>query len=137
MKTHRTAEGTPIGETRDGEATGARSSEAGGDAAAVSAALAGAAIGSLAGPPGAIAGGIAGAAIGLVARVAIGWEEQSRRLDDERLDREIGVTEGSIGAASPDQPPARVGAFSGGAMGIAPRTSTPGEGPMQGLDDDG
>ncbi len=95
----------------------------------------GAGLGALAGgPPGAIAGAVIGAAIG----AASGWAADEDVADkaeiDEGLDKEIGVTQGSIGAANPQQPPLRVGAFSAASSGAGgeagPRTPMDADGPI-------
>ena len=106
------------------------------DLAAVSGAVAGAAVGSVAGPPGMIAGTILGAAAGMAAGGALEKDDWRHHLIDERLDREIGVTEGNIGAARPDQPLARIGAFSAGSSGASYSHGASSEGPMQTLDDE-
>jgi hypothetical protein len=102
----------------------------------VSGLAAGAATGAIAGPPGLIAGAVIGTALGIAAGAL--WrerEEEARRID-ARLDKEIGVTGGSIGEASPFAPKARIGAFSAAAMGeratgATARDSAPPEsGPM-------
>ena len=69
-------------------------------ASGASMATVGAVIGSIAGPAGAIAGAVVGAAIGTATSLAMEREQhrESRREDD--LDREIGVTSGSLGAVS-------------------------------------
>ncbi len=59
-------------------------------------------------------------------------EDRRKSEHEELLDEEIGVMDGDLGAASPDQPPARIGAFSSasaGGDGAAP--PAPSEGPMQ------
>jgi hypothetical protein len=105
------------------------------ETAAVSGAVAGAAAGSLAGPAGAVAGGIVGGVAGAMAGVALADDAQRRHSHGAELDREIGVTEGDLGAAGPDAPPARVGAYSAGSAGAGVATPTPSEGPIQDVDD--
>lgn len=107
-----------------------------GDLAPLSGAVAGAAAGTLAGPPGIVAGSILGAAAGFLAQAAMDREGKQVRKDTARLDAAIGVNGGAIGAASKDAPPVRIGAFSGGSMGIGAPAETPNEGPMQGSTED-
>jgi hypothetical protein len=106
------------------------------ETAAVTGAVAGAAAGALAGPVGAAAGALAGSALGAIAGVALADDSDRRHAHDATLDREIGVTGGDLGAADPSQPPARIGAYSGGSAGAgAASGSTPSEGPIQDVDD--
>ena len=77
----------------------------------------GATVGSVAGPPGAIVGAIVGSVIGAGAGLVWGEMQDGEELKDERLDREIGVTDGNLGSARPNQPKARIGAFSAASMG--------------------
>jgi hypothetical protein len=105
------------------------------EAAAATGAIAGAAAGAIAGPAGAIAGGLVGAVAGAAAGAAIADDATRRHAHAAELDREVGVTEGNLGAASPDQPPARVGAYSAGSAGAAGSSATPCEGPIQEVDD--
>ncbi len=79
---------------------------------ALTGAAAGGVTGSIAGPPGALAGALIGAAVGAAAGAVVDSAAQAEAAHDRELDDEIGVTKGNIGAASPDAPPARVGAFS-------------------------
>jgi phage tail tape-measure protein len=102
----------------------------------ISGAVAGAATGAVAGPPGILGGAIVGAALGLVIGKTLDREDERQELHDEELDREIGVEGGDLGAASPDQPPARMGAYSAASAGAGSSTPCASEGPMQSLDDD-
>ena len=77
----------------------------------------GALVGSAAGPPGIVAGAIVGAFIGAAAGRAFEENQEALGAEDRRLDRAIGVTEGHIGEASPDQPPARMGLYHSASMG--------------------
>ena len=105
-------------------------------AGAVSGALAGAAAGVVAGPAGAVAGGAIGAVAGAVAGAALAEDHEKHLEEDEELDREIGVTAGSMGAPNLKHPPAKVGAFSKAAAGGAPvSTPTPASGPISGTDE--
>ena len=106
------------------------------DASVLSGAVAGAAIGAIAGPVGAIAGGLVGTAIGAIAGQALDEKEVEDAEHDQQLDRDIGVTEGDLGAASPDQPPPVRGVYSAGSAGVSiGGGSSPSEGPMQDIDD--
>ncbi len=101
-------------------------------AGTVSGAIAGAAAGILAGPVGVIAGAAIGGAAGAAAGVALSNESEHEVAEVEKLDREIGVTGGSLGAPSLEHPPAKVGAFSHAATGSSGSTEndeTPAEGP--------
>lgn len=105
------------------------------EVSALSGAMAGAAIGAIAGPVGAIAGGIVGTAIGAIAGQTLDENNTEISEHDQQLDRDIGVTEGDLGAASPDQPPARRGVYSAASAGVSGSGgSAPSEGPMQDLD---
>jgi hypothetical protein len=104
---------------------------------AVLGAAAGAALGAMAGPPGAVAGALIGAIVGTAAGLASERGAAQGERENEVLDKEIGVIGGSMGAASPDQPPARIGAFSVGSMGVGSEVHPEvAAGPMQSLDDD-
>lgn len=99
-------------------------------------AAAGAVVGSIAGPAGAIAGAVVGGAVGAVAGGALVEEEEERHHHDEELDEVIGVIGGNIGEAPPDQPPARIGAFSRASTGTGGGGEAPStDGPMQNVDD--
>jgi phage tail tape-measure protein len=101
---------------------------------AASGTAAGAAVGSVAGPVGAVAGAIVGGVIGAAAGAVLEQENERAHQHDEHLDEDIGVYDGQLGAASPDAPPARVGAFSVGASGGARPSKPPTEGDMQDVD---
>ncbi len=106
-------------------------------ASTLAGAVAGAAIGAIAGPGGAIAGGLLGTAIGAIAGQTLDQKDTEESEHDQQLDRDIGVTEGDLGAASPDQPPARRGVYSAGSAGVSGAGgSVPSEGPMRDLDSD-
>ncbi len=98
--------------------------------------LAGAAVGAVAGPAGIVAGAVIGGVAGAVAGLGIADEAEWRHRHAASLDLDIGVTGGDLGAASPDSPPTRIGAFSAGSAGASEAShGTPTEGPMQSLDD--
>jgi hypothetical protein len=106
------------------------------ETAALSGAVAGAAAGAIAGPGGILAGAAVGGAAGAIAGAALADEAEQRHAHERELDRDIGVTEGDLGAADPSQPPARVGAYSGASAGVGGSSgSTPSEGPIQDVDD--
>ena len=104
------------------------------DASALSGAIAGAATGAVAGPIGALAGGVIGTAIGALAGVVLEEDAAERSRHDQQLDRDIGVTEGDLGAASPDQPPPRRGTFSAASSGFSSGGGSSSEGPIQEID---
>ena len=98
----------------------------------VGGAIAGAALGALAGPPGAAAGAIIGAIAGAIAGAAVEEGEEARAAEDARLDEEIGVSGGELGAPNLEHPPATVGAYSLGSVGVSTGGGDePAEGPMQ------
>jgi hypothetical protein len=74
--------------------------------------------------------------MGMVIGKTLDREDDRQRLHDADLDREIGVQGGNIGAASPNQPPARMGAYSAASAGAGSSSPCASEGPMQSLDDD-
>jgi|GEM_PF-2451907 len=80
--------------------------------------LAGAAMGAFAGPIGIVAGGVIGAVAGAAAGVALGEQAAVTAAADRKLDEEIGVTGGDIGAASPNAPASSRGTFSGSSAGM-------------------
>jgi hypothetical protein len=80
-------------------------------------ALSGAVLGGLAGPPGMAAGAVIGGTIGALASMAFESAAASRDLHDEKLDRELGISEGEIGAPNLRHPPAKIGAFSAASSG--------------------
>jgi hypothetical protein len=101
--------------------------------AGVVGAITGAGLGGIfAGPAGAAAGAVVGAAMG----AATGWAVEMRSKDeavrDHRLDREIGVVDGDIGAPGLAHPPAEIGAFSREVSGAgSARETAQAEGPME------
>lgn len=62
-------------------------------------AVVGAVTGAIAGPPGIVAGAVIGLLVGLLAGIVGEQEDRRTALKDRRLDAEIGVTSGSMGAA--------------------------------------
>lgn len=97
---------------------------------------AGAATGAIAGPPGMIAGALIGSAVGAAASIALDAQDTEESRTNEELDREIGVIDGSLGAAPPNQPPAVRGTFSVAAMGLSNEAEVPPtEGPIPNVDE--
>ena len=74
-------------------------------AGGASMATVGALIGSIAGPPGAIAGAMMGAAIGTATGLAMEREHHRDSYREGQLDRAIGVTSESLGAAPVENVP--------------------------------
>jgi nucleotide-binding universal stress UspA family protein len=103
---------------------------------AISGAVAGATVGIVAGPPGVAIGTVIGAAMGMAAGKTLDNEDKRKHLREEQLDRAIGVSGGDLGAAPPNQPPARVGAYSAASAGVGASPSSSSEGPIQSLDED-
>jgi hypothetical protein len=100
---------------------------------AAAGALAGGALGAVAGPPGAVVGAIVGAIAGALTGAALDDGNAAAAAEDERLDEEIGVQGGDLGAPNLKHPPARIGAFSAAAAGSSTtgdRDSAPAEGPF-------
>jgi outer membrane lipoprotein SlyB len=71
---------------------------------AVSGAIAGGAAGSIAGPAGAVAGLVVGGAVGAVAGLAMSDASERRHARAAKIDLEIGVTGGELGAPSLKHP---------------------------------
>ena len=69
--------------------------------AGVAGAVAGAAAGLIAGPVGAVVGGVIGAVTGAVAGATLEEEDVAKNREQDRLDEEIGVIGGDLGAAVP------------------------------------
>lgn len=100
-------------------------------------AVAGAATGAVAGPLGAIAGGVIGTLAGALAGTALSEDDEVHSRADARLDEDIGVSGGDMGAASKDQPKSKRGTISAASAGVASGGgATPSEGPMQDPDSD-
>jgi uncharacterized protein YrrD len=95
-------------------------------------AIAGAVLGSVAGPPGALAGAILGAVAGTLAGAVLDGDSSRQSSRTRKLDSEIGVTSGNIGATNLRHPPSKRGAYSGASAGVDPAAGEePAEGPMQ------
>jgi len=97
---------------------------------AASGTVAGAAIGSVAGPVGVVAGAVVGTVIGATAGNVLEHEAEREHQHDEKLDEDIGVFDGQMGAAPPDAPRARIGAFSAASAGSGRPSRPPAEGPI-------
>jgi hypothetical protein len=94
-------------------------------------AISGAVLGGLAGPPGAVAGALIGAAMGALSSMAFVKVATEHEKHDEKLDRDIGITEGDIGAPNLHHPPPKVGAFSAASAGADSSSEVePSEGPI-------
>ncbi len=79
----------------------------------VSGALAGAVLGVAAGPPGLLAGAIIGGVLGIVVGATLDTESNRRLARARKLDAEIGVTGGNLGAPHLLHPPASAAASAG------------------------
>ena len=94
-------------------------------------AIAGAALGSAAGPPGAIAGALIGGVVGAVSGAVLDTQATASAEQERKLDEEIGVIGGEIGAPNLKHPPARIGAYSSASAGAGSSSdTTPAEGPI-------
>lgn len=100
-------------------------------------AVAGAATGAVAGPVGIIAGGVIGTVAGALAGAALSNDDEVHSRKDKKLDEDIGVTKGDLGAASPNQPKSTRGTFSAASSGAGSSGgASPAEGPIQDIDSD-
>ena len=94
-------------------------------------AIAGAALGAAAGPPGAVAGAVIGGVVGAVTGAVLDTQAVESAKREGKLDEEIGVSGGEIGAPNLKHPPAKVGAYSSASVGAGSSSdSTPAEGPI-------
>jgi hypothetical protein len=105
-------------------------------AEAIAGVIAGLATGGMAGPLGAVVGAFLGGAIGVGTGVALGILQTVHHVHDERLDADIGVLGGEVGAgeqAGLEYPPSILGLYSAGsaASAFVGMTTAPSEGPMQ------
>jgi hypothetical protein len=87
------------------------------------------------GPIGMVAGAVVGGVAGAMAGAVLDVEDERTSAHDHELDVEIGVIDGDIGAATPDAPPARRGAYSASSSGAGGGGAQPSEGPMQDVDE--
>lgn len=103
--------------------------------AGAAAAVVGAAMGAMAGPAGVAAGAVIGGVVGVLASGAAESNAIELAETDRRLDRELGISEGDIGAPNLEHPPAKIGAYSVASSGAGSSSdSEPAEGPMQSPD---
>jgi hypothetical protein len=94
-------------------------------------AIAGAVLGSAAGPPGAIAGAVIGGVVGAVTGAVLDTQTTESVDRNRKLDEEIGVIGGEIGAPNLEHPPARIGAYSSASAGAGSSSdATLAEGPI-------
>jgi len=75
-----------------------------------------------------VVGGALGGVASALATAVIENEEHAKSVREEELDKEIGVIDGEMGAASPDAPPAIIGAFSAASAGASRPSRPPSEG---------
>jgi hypothetical protein len=96
-------------------------------------AAAGAMAGVIAGPPGIAIGAVIGGIVGGAAGIALKVTGQELSLHDEQLDRDIGVSGGNLGEASPTQPPSH-GLLHSVSLGLYEGSMQASDGPMQNVD---
>ncbi len=94
------------------------------------AAIVGCVTGAIAGFVGAVFGACFGAFVGLLAGVIANREEVRSARHTAKLDREIGIIDGTLGTRWVRHMPARIGAFSMGSAGGARVTQPPASGPI-------
>jgi hypothetical protein len=97
---------------------------------AAAAAAAGAIAGTVGGPIGMAIGAVIGGIVGAAAGVVVESEDREKSLHNEQLDRDIGVSGGNIGEASPNQPPSH-GRFHAASLGVADEEAESSDGPIQ------
>jgi hypothetical protein len=79
-----------------------------------------------------VVGAVVGAVAGAIGEAAIEKNSAATRAEVAKLDAEIGVSGGELGAPNLDHPPAKVGAYSGSSAGSGDSDGEePAEGPMQ------
>ena len=89
-------------------------------------------MGVVGGPPGMVVGAVIGAAAGAIGDAAIEKHSGATRAEDAKLDAEIGVSGGELGAPNLQHPAAKVGAYSGSSAGSGDGDGEePAEGPIQ------
>ena len=81
-------------------------------------ALSGAALGAMGGPAGAAAGAVIGSVAGALASWALEADANEQEANDEKLDREIGVSGGDLGVECLEHPASKRGAYSAVSMGL-------------------
>jgi hypothetical protein len=81
--------------------------------------MAGAALGAFAGPVGLIAGAIGGSVVGAVLAIGHNRQMHMEAMEEERIDRELGIIGGSVGAPNLRHPPPTVGGlYHSGSLGV-------------------
>jgi hypothetical protein len=104
----------------------------GGVASVVLAALAGAAVGIYVGPIGVAIGAVLGAFVGLFAAYGLDRLAHETAARDSKLDQELGITGGTLGAPGLSHPPPVYGAYSAASAGAGGSSfdREPAEGPF-------
>ena len=93
--------------------------------------VAGAALGAFAGPPGIVAGAAIGSIVGAVLAIGHNRQMHIEALEEERVDRELGVIWGDIGAPNLSHPPPRAGGlYSAGSTGLGTSDGMVAAGPI-------
>ncbi len=98
--------------------------------AAGSGALVGAAMGAIGGPIGIVAGALLGGIAAGISAEAVQEDTVRENRENEKLDEEIGVIGGDLGAPNLKHPPAARGTYSAASAGSHTPSLTPAEGPM-------
>lgn len=80
---------------------------------------AGAALGSFAGPVGIIAGAIIGSGVGAVLAIAQNRQWHRNSEGEDLYDEELGIMGGELGSPNLEHPPATVGTYSTGSLGLS------------------
>jgi len=88
-------------------------------------------MGATGGPPGVAVGAVLGALAGSIAEVTLERNSAAKEAENDKLDAEIGVSGGELGAPNLKHPPARIGAYSGSSAGGNAEGEEPAEGPIQ------
>lgn len=90
--------------------------------------VAGAALGAFAGPVGLVAGAIGGSIVGAVLAIGHNRQIHLEALEEERIDRELGIIGGDIGAPNLHHPPPSIGGlYHSSSLGMGGATD---EGPI-------
>ena len=81
--------------------------------------MAGAALGAFAGPVGMVAGAVGGSIVGAVLAIGHNRQIHLEAMEEERVDRELGVIGGDIGAPTLSHPPPSYGGlYSSSSLGM-------------------
>lgn len=92
---------------------------------------AGAALGAFAGPAGIVAGALIGSGVGAVLAIAQNRQMHRNAEGEDLYDEELGIIGGQLGSPNLDHPPATVGTYSAGSLGLASSTEVrAAEGPI-------